>query len=197
MKKRFLLATLLTSTLLLNAETNTTTAPIVQPIINKKQEGVKYIKILGATLKSNLQTQMQADKTGLSAMAFCTDKADALTQEVNTKLPEYAKVRRTALKTRNEANQPDTLDQSVMEQMIIDISNSKIPNEKPIMVETLNSYRVYKPLTMKPMCLKCHGGISDISSEIQKMITDKYPKDMATGFKLGELRGVIISEMQK
>lgn len=196
MTKKLFMVSLLTSTLLLASENNAS-AEVNATQLTPKQEGVKYIKMLGGTLKQNLQAQMKADKTGVSAMAFCTHKADELTKEVNTKLPENANVRRAALKTRNPDNKADALDVAVMEQMIVDMNGTKNNIEKPIMVETINAYRVYKPLVTKPVCLKCHGSQKEITPEIQKMITENYPKDMATNFKAGDLRGVIVSEIQK
>jgi len=196
MKNRFLLISLMTSTLLFATDNNTTTE-INATQLTPQEEGVKYIKMLGGTLKKNLQAQMKADKTGLSAMKFCTHKADELTKEVNSKLPKNASVRRTTLQSRNPNNKADALDSAVMQQMISDMNGTKNEIGKPILVETINSYRVYKALVTQPVCLKCHGNAQQITPEIQKMIQDNYPKDQATKFKAGDLRGVIVSEIQK
>ena len=190
MEKQLLIFALINSSLLFASENNATK-------LSPKQEGMKYIKMLGGTLKKNLQAQMKADKSAISAMAFCSHEAEKLTKEVNSKLPKNATVRRTTLKTRNPNNKADALDKAVMEQMIVDMNKTTQNIEKPIMVETINSYRLYKPLIIKPVCLKCHGNKEQITPEIQKMINKNYTKDMATGFKLGDLRGVIVSEIKK
>jgi hypothetical protein len=184
-----LLTTLLNTTLILAMDANTTASK--EMIV--KQEGVKYIKLLGETLKNELQTHMKADKTGLSAMGFCTAKADEITKEINKKLPEYASVRRTALKTRNENNLPDTLDIKVMKDYEASIAaNTFMPTDIKVVQEGTTT-RVYKPLVTQSVCLKCHG--SNISKEIQGEITSNYPKDEAVGFKEGSLRGMIVSEI--
>ena len=67
MKKTLILSSLLCFSML-HADNNTTSQ------ISKKQEGVKYIKMLGKTLKTHLQVEMKADKTGLKAVDFCTTK---------------------------------------------------------------------------------------------------------------------------
>jgi len=103
MKKTLILTSLLCVSML-NAQNNEETSEL-----SKKQEGVKYIKMLGKTLKTHLKTEMKADKTGLKAITFCTTKADELTKEINSKLPKGVLVRRTALKTRAENNKPDWL----------------------------------------------------------------------------------------
>ncbi len=191
-----LLTTLLGTSITFASDTNTTednntTATVEMSI---KQEGMKYIKMLGSTLKSELQTHMKADKTGLSAMGFCTVKANEITEEVNTKLPKYALVRRTALKTRNENNKPDALDIKVMEAYEASIAAKTFLPTNIKVVKEGNTTRVYKPLITQAVCLKCHG--SNISKEIRSEITANYPKDKAIAFKEGSFRGVIVSEIK-
>ncbi len=161
-----------------------------------KQEGIKYIKMLGGALKSELKAKMKEDKTGLTALAFCTSSADKITKEVNAKLPEYAKVRRTALKVRNDSvNTPDATDVKVMEAYAAAIASGKFsPKDIKVVVEG-DVTRVYKPLPAKAVCLKCHG--SDLSPKITEALKSAYPHDKAVGFKEGDLRGVIVAEIKK
>jgi len=160
-----------------------------------KKEGIKYIKMLGGALKGELQAQMKADKTGLAALGFCTAKANEITVAVNKKLPEYAKVRRTALKIRNHTdNAPDALDRKIMKEYAAAIENKTFSPKDIKVVKEGNVSRVYKPLISKQVCLKCHG--SNISKAIQKAITTAYPHDQAVNFKEGSLRGVIVAELK-
>jgi len=188
------LQTLLFSTLLIStamaADMNTT-----EPL-TVKQEGIKYIKMLGGALKTELKAHMMADKTGLSAAGFCASKATKLTAEVNAKLPSYAKVRRTAIKLRNNSNNTaDTLDTKVMHEYIAAIeAKTFTPKDIKVIVDA-NVTRVYKPLITKAVCLKCHG--SNISKEIKDVITSAYPHDKAIDFKEGSLRGVIVAEINE
>ena len=186
-----LLATLLSTTVLLASDTKSNTVPEM----TVKQEGIKYIKMLGGALKGELQTQVKADKSGLSAMGFCTAKADDITKEVNSKLPKYASVRRTALKTRNEKNIADAIDLKVMQAYEASIEAKTFLPADIKVVEEGDTIRVYKPLLTKGVCLKCHG--TGISNEIQEMIQTHYPKDQAHGFELGSLRGMIVAEIKK
>jgi hypothetical protein len=43
--------------------------------------------------------------------------------------------------------------------------------------------------------LACHG--ENIKPEVQALITKSYPKDLASGFKEGDFRGVVIAEIKK
>ena len=202
MTKSLILTSILCATMLYAGDANSTNMNVDKNItkvkkLSKKQEGIKYIKILGKTLKTHLKAEMKADKTGLKAIDFCSAKADDLTKEVNSKLPKNIKVRRTSLLTRNENNKPDALDKAIMEEIISDMNKTNVDVSKPLLVETPSGYRVYKPLFVKPVCLKCHGTNKDISPKIQKVITSKYLNDKAVGFKQGDLRGVIVSEITK
>ena len=192
MKINTLLITTLVSTSIAFASDANTTPPVELTV---KQEGMKYIKMLGGVLKSELQTHMKADKTGLAAMGFCTAQADSITKEINAKLPEYASVRRTAMKTRNSDNAADALDKKVIAEYKASIkAKTFLPADIKVVKEG-ETTRVYKPLVTKGVCLKCHG--TDISKEIQGEITTHYPKDQAVGFKQGSLRGMIVAEIKK
>ena len=50
-----------------------------------------------------------------------------------------------------------------------------------------------EPLVIQPVCLTCHG--AEVGPEIKAAIAERYPQDQATGYKLGELRGVIWAEL--
>ena len=161
-----------------------------------KAEGIKYIKMLGKALKTEMKAHMKNDPSGLEALAFCSGSADRITNEVNAKLPKYAKVRRTALRVRNDkVNVPDATDKQVMEKFEKAIAEKRL-NEKTIeVVKVGDTTRIYKPLVTKKVCLKCHG--SDLSPKIAEALKSAYPNDMATGFKEGSLRGVIVAEIKK
>ncbi len=158
-------------------------------------EGLKYIKILGKELKSNLQKEIRRDKSGVTAMNFCIDKADKLTKKVNKKLPQDVTVRRTALKYRNEANRPNGIDIEAMKKIQQKMDSGKKNFAEPIVVELDGRVRTYKPLFIDKACLICHGDVNATSPELYKIIKEKYPNDKAIKYKEGELRGVIVSEI--
>ncbi len=159
--------------------------------VNDKKDiqslGEANIESFMVTLKAPLKQLIQIDKSYKSAMGGCSSIAMSRTDEYNA--ISETKIRRTALKYRNPKNKPDETDTIVMERFLA--NNAK----KSLVVEMPNSYRVYKPLYIKPQCLACHG--ENISPELQKIIKRTYPKDMATGFKLGEFRGVVVAKVKK
>ena len=190
MKPTALLLTSLLSASLLSASQNSDESQM-----SIKKEGLQYIKMLGGTLKSQLQMHMKADKTGLSAIGFCSAKAEEITKEVNQKLPKHASVRRTSLKIRNENNSPDPLDIKIMKEYETSIAaKTFLPTDIKVVKEG-DTTRIYKPLITEGSCLKCHG--NNIHNEIQKVIDANYPNDKAIGFNAGSLRGVIVAEIKK
>ncbi len=158
-------------------------------------EGIKYIKILGGALKSELQQHLKADPSGKEALTFCSSKANEITEAVNKKLPEGASVRRTALNYRNKNNAPDPIDEGVMEVFKKAADEHKLTPKNIITIEDGDYTRYYKPLLNKAVCLKCHG--TEVSDELKTMIKEKYPDDKALGFKNGDFRGVIVSRVKK
>jgi len=153
-----------------------------------KDQGMMNIESFMETLKPTLMGLMQSDPSHKTALGGCSSMAQGMTDDYN-KISDV-KIRRTALKYRNPKNRPDETDTVVMEQFI---SAQKL--NEPLVIEMPDHYRVYKPLIMKQPCMACHG--DNISKDIQEMTTKLYPKDMATGFKLGEFRGVVVAKVKK
>jgi hypothetical protein len=51
-----------------------------------------------------------------------------------------------------------------------------------------------EPLVIQEVCLLCHGAIS---GDVQAALAAKYPTDQATGYALGDLRGVAWAELPR
>ena len=45
-----------------------------------------------------------------------------------------------------------------------------------------------EPIIVQPLCLSCHGNV--LAPEVANHIEEAYPDDQATGFEIGDLRGV-------
>jgi Protein of unknown function (DUF3365) len=52
-----------------------------------------------------------------------------------------------------------------------------------------------EPLVIQELCLNCHG--TALTAEVQTALTAKYPTDKATGYTLGELRGIAWVELPR
>lgn len=144
---------------------------------------------LGQGLKSQL---IAAIKSGgpKSAIGVCRTIAPELAQRASE--DHGLKVGRTALRVRNPANAPDDWERMVLEEFAAKIRAGADPRrlEHAETVTDASGARTFRymkaiPMAAKP-CLTCHGVPEpSLKAEIDRL----YPKDQATGFKPGELRG--------
>ncbi|MBL7760969.1 MAG: DUF3365 domain-containing protein [Sediminibacterium sp.] len=65
-------------------------------------------------------------------------------------------------------------------------------NVDDTLIHTSDSYTYYKPIRIAmPACLNCHGKKDkDLDPLVAKVIAEKYPNDLATGYQMNDLRGI-------
>ena len=102
-----------------------------------------------------------------------------------------ANIKRVSTRLRNESNNPDKIEAEILdayeyawenglqsEPNIQDVEGEAVLYTRPIMISN-------------PVCLNCHGQIdSDVLPETNLALKSLYPSDSATGYKLGDLRGM-------
>ena len=99
-------------------------------------------------------------------------------------------LRRTALKVRNPADEPTPPERDHLEKysQMLKQGEEMVPQ-----VEALpNGQLLYsKPIITQGMCLNCHGTVGEsMKPEDYALIQEHYPADSATGFAMGDLRGM-------
>ena len=47
-----------------------------------------------------------------------------------------------------------------------------------------------KPIVLEPACLTCHG--SGLEQNLAETIAERYPRDSAVGYAVGDLRGAFV-----
>ena len=168
------------------------------------QEEIDAVKVLGRqassellkTLGGNLQAHLKAGGA-MDAFHFCSDEAYPLTESVDKAIGADVSVKRISLKYRNPANAPQKDEKAVLEALeTLKANGVALPAE---LVETGGdgTYKYYKPLLInKEACLKCHGDI-DKTPPLADAIRNRYPEDMATGYKMNDLRGAIVVTVKK
>ena len=143
-------------------------------------------KIAQASFKAMSGKLMHAMQEGgvPNALKYCNLEAMPITDSLSKAYG--VQIKRTALKLRNPKNKPNTEEFNLLLQFQSDIKLGK--NPKPIIMKSgPHSNTFFAPITIKQPCLACHG---DVNAETKKLIAEHYPEDKATGFKLGELRGM-------
>ena len=157
-------------------------------LVNMRSTSVDFMKELKGILIEQIQTGGV-----VQAVAVCSDTAQVLSNEFGRERGVY--IKRVSLKNRNEINHPDDFEKRVLREFEFLHQNNELNNETEfaeIITEGNYKYlRYLKPILIQAECLNCHGNKSEMMPEVRNLVAQKYPKDEATGYKTGELRGAI------
>ena len=152
-----------------------------------REKGKEIVKSAAATLSSNL---MQAVTQGgfTNAIEFCSVHAVPLTSAAVTNEPVL--LRRVSFQTRNPENKPDQIEGKFLKQFAEEIRQGRVP--VPQVETTKDRARYFEPIVINnPLCLNCHGTPqTQVKQDTIRIINKLYPMDGATGYKMGDLRGM-------
>ena len=187
MKKVILSVVLLSSASLVSANDNN----------EIKQEAKSAIMKMAKALKTNMKKNMKAGGVKQAA-TFCLKNATKIENEVNSSYPKGISVKRISLKYRNPANKPSEDEEKVLKQIQSEYEAKKEIPKMIVKEVSKNSYKVYKPIFInKGVCLLCHGDDKSRDKEAYKLIKQKYPKDKAIDYKMGDFRGAFVVDIVK
>lgn len=149
-----------------------------------KEIGKETVKYLG----SNLMQQMKAGGTA-SAIPFCNISANPLTTEIAKK--HNVSIKRTSHKIRNSKNKPSSIEEQLLKDYLIALEKGE--QLKPIIKKDNNGkVHFYAPIKLEKKCLACHGTIGkEVTKKTDSILKKLYPNDKATGFNVGNLRGMV------
>ncbi|MCB0359385.1 MAG: DUF3365 domain-containing protein [Bdellovibrionales bacterium] len=157
----------------------------------------KKATAIGAAASDELLSELKAALTSalatggpVHAIEFCSSQAIPLTQSLSKKYGDMVTVARTSSQVRNPANAPDALDRKALNQAAKDLQKGDL-SDFVLLEEDNRTARFYRPITTGALCLTCHGMQADIPSEVRSALQRTYPDDRATGYRLGDLRGLI------
>ncbi len=140
-------------------------------------------------LKTALAGAMEAAGP-LSALSVCHDAAPEIAADISRR--SGWSVARTSLKPRNASSAPDDYERKVMDTFSVRIANGEnaadLISAGVVEQKGRRVFRFVKAISTAANCLACHGG--DIKPELKRKISELYPDDRATGFKIGDMRGV-------
>jgi len=102
-----------------------------------------------------------------------------------------AVIRRVSLKMRNPQDQPSDLEKELLDAYAYQRENSAELKENVQPVGE-DQYLFTKPIMVEnALCLTCHGTFENgFTKETDAFIKSKYPEDQATGYEIGDLRGM-------
>lgn len=121
------------------------------------------------------------------AAAYCQLIAYPITDSLTA--IHHAEIRRATLQPRNPSNRATAEEADVLAAYRKDILAGKEP--APMAVETSGGVSYYSPIRIQALCLNCHGVVgTDMKEEDHAFLRSRYPGDQATGYSLGDLRGI-------
>lgn len=150
----------------------------------------KLLKSLGGELQAALGRGDVA-----AAITACAESAPRIAREIS--LAEGLQVTRVSSKPRNsQLGMADVWAQQVMldfERRLAAGADPATVEHAEVVVEPAGRYLRYaKAISTQPMCLTCHGPADAIAPALQAALAAIYPKDRATGYAAGELRGAVV-----
>jgi hypothetical protein len=120
-------------------------------------------------------------KGPVNAISVCKTEAREIADSLSI---EDVRMGRTSHRLRNSENVAPGWVSPVLDGYLGDSSDRspkvvKLPDDRMGYVE---------PIALQPMCLACHG--ASLMPDVAARIKETYPDDQATGFAVGDLRGV-------
>lgn len=157
-----------------------------QDIESIKAKGAEISKSTGKKLAGTLMEKIKSGGIP-EAIDFCNTAAIPLTDKVADSFK--VNIKRTSLKTRNPKNKPSEKELAILKKYEADLI--KGTGLEAIVETTDGNSQYYSPIIIESKCLMCHGTLDkELSRPIDSIIKIKYPEDLATGYKEGDLRGM-------
>lgn len=130
------------------------------------------------------------------AVKACSELAQERTREFARK--SGTAIRRVSTRHRNPANAPDAYERRKLAEFERLLAKKELPAEssETVTEDGRRILRYLKPLVVQGMCLTCHGAQEQIPAEVRRVLARRYPKDLATGYRAGELRGAISVKLE-
>lgn len=155
---------------------------LARALIIGRDIALKSEQTLGKALKTKI-----ADSGVEEALSFCNINAIPL---INTLEKEYdVTIKRVSMKNRNPNNKPNEMEFKLFDSYLYNQENGLESTES--IQKNGEEYIYVKPIFVKDLCLNCHGIVdTNITPETHMKINELYPDDLATGYSVGDLRGM-------
>ena len=152
-----------------------------------RQKGGEIMKSTGEKLSSTLMSKIK--EGGIDgAVGFCNVEALPITRQMSDL--HGAEIKRTSLRIRNPKNAPTEEEVAVLNYFQDRMNNGKLL-EPRVELDKKGRPHYYAPILIEKKCLMCHGQMNrELSVSVDSIIRSRYPEDLATGYKEGELRGM-------
>ncbi len=155
-----------------------------------KSRAQNAFKEMAQELKTELGRAL-AEGGPREALEVCSLKAPELARKLSNR--HGFSLGRSSHRLRNANNAPRAQVESYLARY-----SQRPTKEAPVeVVEGQESWVVVAPIPTAPVCLTCHGQVEQLSEELKAGLQEFYPADRATGFEVGDLRGVFWAEIPR
>jgi Protein of unknown function (DUF3365) len=158
-----------------------------------RQTGEQLINQIGHQLIYEIEHALNTK--GAPASIDIAHLKDFALPEPARNQPRVTALKLTSLNLRNMANKPDEDDREALNRIVSALNNGdEVPTvlvQKITHPSASTEWRVYRPITTMPLCLKCHGKSATLAPEVRARLDEKYPTDSAIDYSAYEWRGVI------
>ncbi len=155
-----------------------------------RTEGAAAAQAVMTTLQTHLVTSME-EGGPVQAVEFCAGRALALTDSVSESLGDGISIKRVTEMHRNPENAPDASEIEAIRYFEAALSaNGSLPDDW-VQETPSGELRYYRPMTIAPPCLNCHGDPDSMDPRVREALETAYPGDLATGYEAGDFRGLV------
>jgi hypothetical protein len=161
------------------------------------EEGERVIQIAGPAAAELMRTLVGRLTSALEeggpiqAMELCSTEAMPLTRMVEAGLPQPLSLKRTSFRYRNPANAPDAGEEAALIFFERAIQEGGEAPAHFVQRVSETELRYYQPLFVGGACLGCHGDPESMDPGIERLLSERYPEDLATGYGTGDFRGLV------
>lgn len=162
------------------------TSEAEQQAVDRARQAAQH---LGRTVRARLMEAMQQGPE--AAVRVCASEAQALTRKAAEE--QGARVGRSSLRLRNPENEgPEWV-----RAWLHDKGERPAEGVEPAVGISSDPpvARFVGPIAIEGPCLMCHGPSDAIPAPVRTILSEHYPNDRATGYRLGDLRGAIWGEV--
>lgn len=146
-------------------------------------------KSLGIGLANKLQAAL-ATGSPADAIRVCRDDAPGIAEGVERRME--LRIGRTSHRLRNPENRPPAWAAA----LVASVEDDPGAVAEPAVFRGADGrIGAVFPIPTKSFCLTCHGPPGNVTEDVRAKLAELYPADRATGFDVGEPRGVFWVEV--
>ena len=173
----------------------TETAPqTVQTTANSENDEQLYTDA-ARNLTSQFSTKLQGtllDALNESGVAYAVELCQTMAPQIASVHSVAGwKVKRVSEKWRTITGRPDSSELQILAKFADPATkeNSLTAWSGP---DSARVFHYYEKIQVRDVCLKCHGDLQTVDLDLWKQIRILYPWDKATGYRVGDLRGMFV-----